>query len=102
MAKRSYVAHIHTNPESAREFLLSLKNPEFRASVESDDWRQVLHAANVDVSALPVPESIALPDPETLEDTIDALIAQADTLAGYSASPWGFLVAFVVFSGAHP
>jgi hypothetical protein len=101
MAKRSYVAHIHMDPQSAREFLLNLKNPEFRERL-SDDWRQVLHAASVDVSALPVPESIALPDPETLEDTIDRLIENADTLTGYSASPWGFLVAFVVYSGANP
>ena len=83
--------------EKAQEIIQRLaEDDEFRAQFEASP-RTFLFEHRVDVSPESLPETITLPP----KDKIRELIPLAEDLVGPTASPFGFLLLFIVF-GAMP
>jgi hypothetical protein len=96
MAKR-YEVKATISRRKAQELIEKLaSDDEFRAKFEAKP-RTVLFEHRIDVSPESLPETVTLPPKEKIRE----LIPVAYDLVDESASPFGFLLLFVVF-GAMP
>jgi hypothetical protein len=83
--------------EKARQFLQDFVNDEeFRERLQREP-RTVLFESRIDLTPESLPEEVTLPSPEA----VSQLLELAEAMTEESASPFGFIVLFVVF-GAMP